>query len=62
VIFHIPLESESRAEQDDIYRFRIGTSTTELWPFVCVMATGKTFPSCSEVLLARATSLEDLKN
>jgi len=34
----------------------------ELWLFLRLMAIGKTFPLCLEVLLARATSLGGLKN
>ena len=37
VIFHIPFESESRAKQNGVYRFWIGWTTAELWPFVCVL-------------------------
>jgi len=62
VISHIPFESESRAEQDGIYRFWIGLWTAELWPFVSLMVTGNAFPSCLEILLARATSSEEPKN
>jgi len=45
VIFHIPFKSESRVKQDGVYRFQIGPSMAKLWPFIGLMAMGKTFPS-----------------
>jgi len=62
VISHIPFESESQAKQDGVYRFGIGPRMAELWLFLWIMAMGKIFPLCLEVLLARATSSEELKN
>jgi len=62
VIFHIPIKSESCAEQDGVYRFWIGPWMAEIWLFICVMTTRKSFPSHLKVLLAGATSSEELKN
>jgi len=59
MIFHIPFESESHAEQDGVYRFWIGPLMAELWAFIQLMVKENTF---SSHLCARMSFSEDLKN
>jgi len=70
VICHIPFKSESHAEEDGIYRFSIGPTMAELWPFLWLMAKGKDFPlcfmfrgsSCQGDFFGRTEELHDLNH